>query len=141
MEADILPVTACLVPGPHSRIALGTGPAVKGDDEGAGVIAVVGHDAGHIGYTVETEGVAPADPGHVSLEHADSGVPDLLDDIPLQQGLDTLLGMQVGLGPEAYLDALRAGIVTERFQVQYIAVERGSLAVTGAVTVVGQNPS
>ena len=141
VETDVFPLTARLVAAPDAGVALRAGPAVEGDDEGAGIVAVERHDFAHIGHTVQSETVAPAHPGHVGLEHAHAGILDLLHDVALQEGFDAVFGMEVALCPEADFHALRAGIVAKALEVGDVAVERGGLSVAGAVAVVGEEPA
>ena len=47
------------------------------------------------------------------LQDTHAGIAHLAHDVTLQQGLDTLLGMQVALCPQADLHAVEAGIVAE----------------------------
>ena len=74
VEADVLPIAARLVAGPHAGETLAARPAVQGDDVGTdtGVAVPRGDDiVGGLG-AVEAEGVARAHPGHVGLEGGDA---------------------------------------------------------------------
>ena len=141
METDVLPDAARLVARPDAGIPLGSRPAVQGNDERAAVVPVVGHDLGHVRNAVQPERIARAYPGHVRLQHAHSGVPHLLHDIPLQQSADFRLGMQVGLGPQPDFHAVLPGVVRQTLQIRNIAVQGIRLAVPGSVAVVRQKPS
>ena len=140
METDILPLTSRLVAGPDARIALRAGPAVEGDDEGTRIGSVVRHNLRHVGHTVQTKGIARTDPCHVRLENAHASIAHLLDDVTLQECLHTLLGVQVALCPESYLDTLAACILPELAEVLHVAIERLRLSVASPVTIVGQKP-
>ncbi len=140
VETNVLPLATGLVATPYACIALCAGPSVEGDDEGAGIVAIVGHDVCHVGNAVETKGVAIAHPGHIGLEHPHTGVAHLFDDVALQQGTDAVDGMEVRLGPEPNLHTVLTGIVAKALQVGDVAVEGRGLAIAGTITVVGQHP-
>ena len=141
MEADVLPFAARLVAAPDAGIALRAGPSVEREDEGTGVVAVVGHDFAHVAHAVEAEAVAPSHPGYVGFEHTYAGIAHLLDNVALQQCFNALLGVQVALRPQTDFYAFAAGVVAKFLQVLNVAVERGRLAVACAVAVVGQEPA
>ena len=141
MESDILPVAARLVARPDACIALRASPSVQRDDEGACIVAIVGHELRHIGHAVEPERIARAHPGHVGLQHPYPRIAHLLDDVALQQGADPLLGMEVRLGPEADFHSFGVGIVGQPLQVLDIAVERFRLAVACSVAIIGEQPT
>ena len=141
VEADIFPVAARLVAAPNACIALRAGPAVERDDKRAGVAAILGHDFAHVGHAVQAKAIACAHPSHVGLEHAHAGIAHFFHNVSLQQGFDTLFGVQVALRPKSDFHALAAGVFAKLFQVLDIAVERGGLSVACAVAVVGQEPA
>lgn len=103
------------------RHTAGFPPSRPGNDERAAVVPVVGHDLGHVRNAVQPERIARAYPGHVRLQHAHSGVPHLLHDIPLEQSADFRLGMQVGLGPQPDFHAVLPGVVRQTLQIRNIA--------------------
>ena len=43
MEAYVVPLTSCLVASPNTTIALGASPAIKGDNEWSGIVAILWH--------------------------------------------------------------------------------------------------
>lgn len=141
MKADVFPLSARLVTGPHTAIALCAGPSVKCDDERPSVIAIIRHDARYIGNAIETKRIAVADPRHIGLEHTHAGIAHFLDNVALKQDRDGIDGMEVRLRPKPYLYAVLTGIVAEAFQVGDVAVECRGLAVSGSITVVGQHPA
>ena len=141
VEADIFPVATCLVAAPNACIALRAGPAVERDDKRAGVAAILGHDFAHVGHAVQAEAIACAHPSHVGLEHAHAGIAHFFHNVSLQQGFDTLFGVQVALRPKSDFHALAAGVFAKLFQVLDVAVERGGLSVACTVAVVGQEPA
>ena len=140
MEADVLPVAACLVARPDTGIALRTSPAVQADDEGAGVRAVVGHNFANVGHTVQSETIACADPSHVGLEHTHAGIAHLLDDVALEEGFDAFFRVEVALRPQADFHAFATGVFAKLAQVLNIAVEGSRLAIACSVAVVGEEP-
>ena len=85
METNILPLAAGLVARPYSAISLCTGPSVQGDDEGTRITAVVRHDMGHIGDTIQTKGIACTNPCYVGLQHTHARIAHLLNDVTLQE--------------------------------------------------------
>ena len=99
VETNVFPIAACLVAAPNTGIALCACPAVERDDERTGVVAILRHDATHIGHTIQAEGVTPADPCHVCFEHAHTGIAHLLDDVALQEGFDAVFGVKIALRP------------------------------------------
>ena len=141
VEADVFPVPSGLVAAPDAGIALRACPAVQGNDEGAGIAAVIRHDGADIGNPVQAEGVACSYPGNVGFQHPHACVTDFPDNVPLQEGFDAFLGIEVGLGPQSDFHAVLAGIVAEGFQVADVAFEGGVLPVAGAIAVVGENPA
>ena len=141
MEANVLPVAACLVARPDTGIALRTGPAVQADDEGAGVRAVVGHNFADIGHTVQAETIACADPSHVGLEHTHASIAHFLDNVALQEGFDAFFRVEVALRPQADFHAFATGVFAKLAQVLNIAVEGSRLAIACSVAVVGEEPS
>ena len=141
VETNVFPIAACLVAAPNTGIALCACPAVERNDEGTGVVAVLGHDATDVGHTVQTEGVTPADPCHVCFEHADTGVAHLLDDVALQEGFDAVFGVKIALRPQSDFHTFGAGVISECFEVLDVAVECRRLSVAGAVAVVGEEPA
>ena len=141
MEADIFPVATRLVAAPNACIALRAGPAVERDDKRAGIAAILGHDFAHVGHAVQAEAITCAHPSHVGLEHAHAGIAHFFHNVSLQQGFDTLFGVQVALRPKSDFHTLAAGVFAKLFQVLDVAVERGGLSVACAVAVVGQEPA
>ena len=141
METDVLPVAACLVTGPNACIALCTGPSVQADDEGAGVIAIVGHDLCHVRDAVQAKGIAGTHPSYVCLEYAYAGIAHFLYNVALEQWFHAFLGMQVRLGPQSYFYSIPVGIVCQVLQILDIAVQGTGLSIPCAIAVVGQKPS
>ena len=141
MEADVFPVAARLVARPDARIALRACPAVQADDEGTGIVAIVGHDLCHVGDAVQSEGVSGTYPGYVRLEHTHTGVAHFLHDVALQQRLHTFLRMEIGLRPKTDFHAILAGIVRQSLQILYITVQATGLSITGTIAVVRQEPT
>ncbi len=86
MEAYVLPFASLLVARPHADITLGACPAVEGDDEGTGLMAIIGHDMSHIGNAVESERIAGTHPRHICLQHSHTSIAYLFYYITLQQG-------------------------------------------------------
>ena len=141
VETDVLPIAARLIATPNTGVALCSRPTVERDDEGTSAVAVLRHDASDVGHAVEAEGIAPAHPSHVGLEHAYTGIAYLFDDVALKECFDAVFGMEVTLCPQSDFHTLRASVVTKLFKVLNIAVECCRLSVTGAVAVVGKEPS
>ena len=100
MEADILPVTTCLITRPDSAVALSAGPSVQGDDEWASSSALTDHDLGGICDPIETKRVSCTDPRHVGLEYPHACGAYLFIEITLQKWLYALDRMEVALSPE-----------------------------------------
>ena len=95
VEADVLPFAARLVARPDGCVSLCTSPSIERDDEWTGIPAIVRHDLSHVGHTVQSEGIAVAYPGHVSLEHSYASGSHLLHDVALQERLNAVFRMQV----------------------------------------------
>ena len=161
VEADVLPVGAVLVAGPHGRVALGAGPAADGHDVRA-LADARGDDVVGLLEAVEPEGVAGADPCDVRLEGGDAALGDLALEVAKELPGRGRVGVdrQVGLGPEARLDAVGVGVLAEVGEVGDVGIDRGEtlrraravlvhaanhaeavLAVAGAVAVVGKEPA
>ena len=161
MHADVLPVAAVLVSGPHRRVALRARPAVQREDEGA-LARALGERLVALAGGVESEGVPVADPLLVGLERADARTGDLCAKVAqvLPGNLWVGRGCDLGLCPEADLHAPLVGIGREGREVVDVGRKGGEalgralpvrahapghlvavVAVARAVAVVGEDPA
>ena len=141
VEADVLPVATGLVARPDGCIALCAGPAIKRDDERTGILAIVRHNLSHVRYTIQSERIAVAYPGHIGLEYSYACMSHLLHDITLQKRLDALLWVQVRLCPESDFHTVLAGVISKLLQVLDVSVQGAVLAISGSISVVRQEPA
>src|SRR5690606_32394742 len=95
MESYIFPLSTGLISRPDTSIALCASPAIQRNNKWSGIIAVIRHDMTYIGYPIQPEGITRSDPSNICFQDPNTSIPNLLHDISLQQGIDTILRMKV----------------------------------------------
>ena len=135
MEADILPVAACLIACPHGIIALRAGPSVKGNDIGTGILNLCHRLISSL-HAAELEGIAGAHPRNVRLK---SGHTCSYLRVKIAEKMPGCIGvgirLQITLSPESGGNTFLRSIICKLFQVRNICRNR-SKARFGAGAIV-----
>ena len=140
MEADVFPLSSRLVTGPDTTVTLRTGPTVQRNDRrlhaGSGSNGIICDR-----NAVQCHGVTCAYPRNVGLDGVYTSIYFSVD-IAFTLLRVILIGRpQIRLCPQTGLHALGNRIIRKCLQVIDISLERISLAITTAITIIRQEPA